>query len=148
MTVQTKPGEAIDARVNELLNRMPLDEKLAQLGGVWVTDLINPQRAFNPDKAKPHLQHDLEDLQVRAGFDCEEVGAGMARKEELLHLLDGLANASLIVDVKPRTQRFEFLHGRSITPEHRWVKRVVDPHQLREELLLEAFFHWHSNTSV
>src|SRR5688572_5869796 len=57
MTVQTKPGEAVDARINDLLDRMTLDEKLAQLGGVWVTDLIDPQRAFDPNKAKPHLQY-------------------------------------------------------------------------------------------
>jgi beta-glucosidase len=35
-------GAAVDDRVDDLVHRMTLDEKVAQLGGVWVTDLVGP----------------------------------------------------------------------------------------------------------
>jgi beta-glucosidase len=44
--------QSIDARVRDLLARMTLDEKLAQMGGMWVSDLIDEQKAFVAAKAQ------------------------------------------------------------------------------------------------
>jgi beta-glucosidase len=44
--------QSIDARVRDLLARMTLDEKLAQMGGLWVSDLIDEQKAFVAAKAQ------------------------------------------------------------------------------------------------
>jgi hypothetical protein len=41
------PTRSPDERVDDLLDRMTLDEKLAQLGGVWITDLLD-DGAFAP----------------------------------------------------------------------------------------------------
>ncbi|HEY7135689.1 MAG TPA: glycoside hydrolase family 3 N-terminal domain-containing protein [Acidimicrobiia bacterium] len=38
------PTRAVDERVRDLLGRMTLDEKLAQLGGVWLTSLVRDDR--------------------------------------------------------------------------------------------------------
>jgi beta-glucosidase len=38
------PSETIDARVADLLGRMRLDEKIAQLGAIWLTQLITDDR--------------------------------------------------------------------------------------------------------
>ena len=36
------PAAAVDDRVHDLVDRMTLEEKVAQLGGVWVTELVGP----------------------------------------------------------------------------------------------------------
>lgn len=43
-------------RVQDLLEQMTLDEKLAQLGGVWVNSLLDEQHHFSPDLAQKHIQ--------------------------------------------------------------------------------------------
>ncbi len=45
-------------RVRDLLGRMTLDEKLAQLGSLWVYELLDRQ-AFSPEKANARLQHGI-----------------------------------------------------------------------------------------
>ena len=44
--------------VDELLGRMTLEEKVAQLGGVWVTALVADDR-FDPDLAKRMMPHGI-----------------------------------------------------------------------------------------
>ncbi len=50
------PAAAIDERVDDLLGRMTLEEKLAQLGCVWSTQLVADE-AFAPAKARELLRH-------------------------------------------------------------------------------------------
>ncbi|MBE2195255.1 MAG: glycoside hydrolase family 3 C-terminal domain-containing protein [Anaerolinea sp.] len=60
MTISTRyldPTQTIEARVQALLAEMTLVEKVAQLWGVWVTSLIDDQRAFSISKAAVQLQH-------------------------------------------------------------------------------------------
>lgn len=45
-------GHSIEERTEHLLAQMTLDEKLAQLGSVWATDLIDDQRHFVQAKAQ------------------------------------------------------------------------------------------------
>lgn len=45
-----------DSRVADLLRRMTLEEKVAQLGGTWVTALVRDDR-FDPALAREHLGH-------------------------------------------------------------------------------------------
>lgn len=47
----------VDERVRHLIAEMTLDEKLAQLGGVRVTDLIDKQRKFANGPASTRLQY-------------------------------------------------------------------------------------------
>ncbi len=42
-------------RVDDLLNQMTLDEKIGQLGGIWVTDLLDEASSFSADKAHTNL---------------------------------------------------------------------------------------------
>ena len=56
--VYLDPTRSPDERVNDLLDRMTLDEKLAQLGGVWITDLLQDGR-FALDRAAPRLAHGI-----------------------------------------------------------------------------------------
>jgi beta-glucosidase len=44
--------------VDELLGQMTLDEKLAQLGGVWVTDLVD-ERGFDAERARRAIPHGI-----------------------------------------------------------------------------------------
>src|SRR4051794_40646625 len=48
------PGTSID----DLIDRMTLDEKVAQLGGVWVTDLVS-ESGFDEAKADERLRHGI-----------------------------------------------------------------------------------------
>lgn len=48
--------QPIDARIDDLLGRMSLDEKLAQLGCVWSTQLAADDR-FSPERARELLAH-------------------------------------------------------------------------------------------
>ncbi len=50
------PTLPIDARVDDLVARMTLDEKLAQIGCVWSTQLVDDE-AFSPDKAASLMPH-------------------------------------------------------------------------------------------
>lgn len=45
------PTQPVERRVDDLLSRMTLDEKLAQLSGVWVYELLE-NAAFSEEKAK------------------------------------------------------------------------------------------------
>ncbi len=51
--------QSIDERVNNLLGQMTLDEKLAQMGGVWATSLIDEQRAFVLSKARDTIPNGI-----------------------------------------------------------------------------------------
>ena len=46
----------LDERVDDLLARMSLDEKLAQIGSVWSTELVE-DGAFSRGRAEEHLRH-------------------------------------------------------------------------------------------
>lgn len=52
---------AVDARVDDLLRRMTLEEKVAQMLCVWLTktDIIDAQARFSPAKAKAAWPHGL-----------------------------------------------------------------------------------------
>lgn len=52
------PSQPIEARVQDLLNCMTLDEKLAQLGSVWVFELLT-QMQFDATKADDLMPHGL-----------------------------------------------------------------------------------------
>ncbi|HEX7497053.1 MAG TPA: glycoside hydrolase family 3 N-terminal domain-containing protein [Candidatus Limnocylindrales bacterium] len=48
------PNRPIDERVGDLLGRMTLEEKLAQLGSFWSHEILTHE-AFDPAKAKPRI---------------------------------------------------------------------------------------------
>jgi len=50
------PRQSIDVRVADLVGRMTLEEKLAQIGGVWSTSLLD-NGAFSESKAREKLAH-------------------------------------------------------------------------------------------
>ena len=52
------PGLSVDDRVESLLEMMTLEEKVAQLGSVWVFQLTEKGQ-FSPEKAGPLLRHGL-----------------------------------------------------------------------------------------
>ncbi|HEX9369883.1 MAG TPA: glycoside hydrolase family 3 N-terminal domain-containing protein [Roseiflexaceae bacterium] len=52
------PARAIPERVRDLLDRMTLDEKIAQLGSAWVYELIDDD-GFAPAKARALMQHGI-----------------------------------------------------------------------------------------
>src|SRR4051794_1841328 len=51
-------GAPIDERVDDLLARMTLDEKLAQLGSIWLTALVRGDR-FDADFVASKLEHGI-----------------------------------------------------------------------------------------
>src|SRR5882724_6657218 len=48
------PTLPVDDRVADLIDHMTLEEKVAQLGGVWITDLVSPD-GFDDGRAGDHL---------------------------------------------------------------------------------------------
>lgn len=52
-------GHSIEERVDHLLSQMTLDEKLAQLGSVWATDLMNERRQFVEANAQQKVPHGI-----------------------------------------------------------------------------------------
>jgi beta-glucosidase len=48
---------SIDERVDYLLAEMTIEEQVAQLWGVWATDLIDSNRRFDAQRAANHLPH-------------------------------------------------------------------------------------------
>jgi beta-glucosidase len=52
------PAATVDARVDDLLERMTLDEKLAQLGCLWSTDLVG-DGGLDPDAVAARMPHGI-----------------------------------------------------------------------------------------
>ena len=52
------PARSPEERATDLLARMTLDEKLAQLGGVWITDLLDDAR-FSAERSAERLGHGI-----------------------------------------------------------------------------------------
>lgn len=61
---ETQP---IDVRAANLLAQMTLDEKLAQIVSIWVTDLLDSDRQFVPDKAQEHISNGVGQITRIAG---------------------------------------------------------------------------------
>src|SRR2546430_16645426 len=52
------PTAAIDDRIADLVDRMTIEEKVAQLGGVWISDLVSPA-GFDETRAAHRLEHGI-----------------------------------------------------------------------------------------
>ncbi|MEY2436395.1 MAG: hypothetical protein QOF97_1231 [Acidimicrobiaceae bacterium] len=52
------PTVAIDDRVDDLLVRMTIDEKVAQLGGVWITQLVSGDR-LDPERTAQRMRNGI-----------------------------------------------------------------------------------------
>ena len=57
--VYRDPRQATDRRVRDLLSRMTVDEKLAQIGGVWATSLIDVKGGLIESRATELLAHGI-----------------------------------------------------------------------------------------
>src|SRR5690349_3441951 len=57
----------IETRVGDLLARMSLDEKLAQLGSVWSFELFRTETALDPDLVSRHLANGIGHISRVAG---------------------------------------------------------------------------------
>ena len=69
------PTQPLDRRVDDLVARMTLEEKLAQLGGVWLTDLITDGR-FDAAGARAKLAHGTGHVtRIGASTGLEATGA-------------------------------------------------------------------------
>ncbi|ACB09223.1 glycoside hydrolase family 3 N-terminal domain-containing protein [Thermotoga sp. RQ2] len=53
------PSQPIEVRVRDLLSRMTLEEKVAQLGSVWGYELIDERGKFSREKAKELLKNGI-----------------------------------------------------------------------------------------
>ena len=58
------PARPVDERVTDLLGRMTIEEKVAQLQGIWKkkNDIQDPDGRFNPAKARPVLAHGIGEI--------------------------------------------------------------------------------------
>ncbi|MDX1994712.1 MAG: glycoside hydrolase family 3 N-terminal domain-containing protein [bacterium] len=66
-TVVTDARRSVEDRAALLLEQMTLDEKLAQIVGVWVTWLLSPTRQFEESKARQHVEHGVGHVARIAG---------------------------------------------------------------------------------
>jgi beta-glucosidase len=62
-----RPGLSARARVEDLVGRMNLDEKLAQLGGTWSTALLDGDGRFDEERAREKLRHGIGHVTRVAG---------------------------------------------------------------------------------
>jgi beta-glucosidase len=58
MAIYRDSTKSIDARVKDLISRMTLDEKLAQLGGVWGFEVLESRR-FSQEKAESLIKNGI-----------------------------------------------------------------------------------------
>ena len=76
--VYLDPDAAVDDRVDDLVGRMTLEEKVAQLGGVWVTDLVGPD-GVDEGRARSRLQRRHRPRDPDRGVDRRCVPSESAR---------------------------------------------------------------------
>ena len=58
MEIYRDPSKSIDSRTKDLISKMTLDEKIAQLGGIWSFEILEA-RKFSPKRAEPLLRHGI-----------------------------------------------------------------------------------------
>ncbi len=75
-------ARSVEERVADLLARMTLEEKVAQIGGCWSRDLIEGS-AFSPEKADERIRHGIGEI-TRVG------GATALHPEESAALLNAV----------------------------------------------------------
>lgn len=63
----TDAQQSVSDRVADLISRMTLEEKLAQLVGVWVTELLDFHRNYHEARAQDHLAHGIGQITRVAG---------------------------------------------------------------------------------
>ncbi len=51
--------QPVEARIDDLLERMSIDEKIAQLAGVWGMSLIDSEKRFSESAAETHIPHGI-----------------------------------------------------------------------------------------
>ena len=75
MEIYKDTSKSIDARTGDLLSRMTLDEKIAQIGGVWSYELLE-DRKFSQVKAESLIKDGIGQIcrpGVSTGFPPEEM---------------------------------------------------------------------------
>jgi len=82
------PTRSIDERVHDLLVRMTVDEKLAQLGSVWVFQIADVT-GLDADRAGPLLEHGIGHVTRMSGASSLSAAQAAELANELQrHLLD------------------------------------------------------------
>jgi beta-glucosidase len=56
------PAQTIETRVDDLLERMTLEEKIAQLGGIWATAILGEDNAYAQELAQAKMPHGIGHL--------------------------------------------------------------------------------------
>ena len=67
MEVYQDASQSIERRTEDLLSRMTLDEKIAQLQSVWGYSVMKNRQTFSSDKAKKLLKHGIGQITRPAG---------------------------------------------------------------------------------
>jgi beta-glucosidase len=84
-TIQARyrdPSLPIDARVADLLARMTLDEKLAQLGSLWSFELFRSETELDPERVRERLGDGIGQISRVAGAtNLDPAGAAAAGNE-------------------------------------------------------------------
>jgi beta-glucosidase len=79
-------SQSVAARVDDLVARMSLDEKLAQLGGVWITALVS-DHGFDVEAARERLRLGIGQVTRISGSSGLRPGASAALHNEIQQLL-------------------------------------------------------------
>ncbi|MCC5995879.1 MAG: glycoside hydrolase family 3 C-terminal domain-containing protein [Oceanicaulis sp.] len=74
-------SQPVEARVEDLLSRMTLEEKVAQMIGIWLSkgDIETPEGDFSPEQASQNYPHGIGQISRPSDFrgaDPENVAAG------------------------------------------------------------------------
>lgn len=74
MEIYRDPSQSIERRTEDLLSRMTLDEKIAQLQSVWGYSLMKNRQTFSIDRARKLLKHGIGQITRPAGGTDLEYG--------------------------------------------------------------------------
>jgi beta-glucosidase len=110
------PKQAVDARVEDLLKRMNLDEKIAQLLGLWSkkATLLDKKGNLDPDSAAVHLKYGIGQI-ARPGEGIEGNGGNGRNAEENAKFVNAIQTwllASTRLGI-PAIMHEECLHGQA-----------------------------------
>jgi len=82
MEIYRDPSQSIAARTKDLLSKMTLDEKIAQLGGIWSFEVLENWK-FSPDKAESLMKNGIGQI-CRPG-----VSTGL-HPQDMAELINGI----------------------------------------------------------
>jgi beta-glucosidase len=125
-------ARSVAERVDDLLSRMTLEEKAAQLGSAWIFELADGA-TFSRDRAEPHVQHGIGQVTRLCGASSLEAEAAARLANEIQGHLVEATRLGIPAIVHEEICSGLMAHGSTVFPQAIGIAATWEP-ELAQEL--------------